>query len=533
MTTTKVKNLPLLGNITTGDKLVTERVAGATSLSTFVVKILEDTSPTLGGNLNASSYNIIDSSNRNLIRFSPVANAVNEITIVNGSTGSGPAIAATGSDGAINMRLQSKTTGVISLESTSSSPLVISSGTNFQHTTTYTMANTAASRTITIPDYNGTLMIASGEGTSGQLMVSQGAGVQKTWTTPTFPTTSVTSRKIMISDGTNWIASSETYAVPGTSGKIMQSDGTNWTSATTTGTGVPVLATSPTLVTPAIGVPSSGTLNNCTGLPISGGISGLGTGIATFLATPSSANFATAMTDETGSGALVFATSPTLVTPVLGTPTSGTLTNCTGLPVVGGGTGLASATAYAVLCGGTTSTGAHQSIASVGTSGQILTSNGASNLPTFQVKHAIQTIRSLSGASATGTTLIPADDTIPQITEGDQYLTAIITPTSASSILEVTAVINGAHSATGYLSGAIFQDAGVNALASSCISCTGNLSYNFTVKDTFVAGTTSATTIRLRIGGNTSGTFTFNGAGGNRIHGGAQMSSLVVKERSP
>lgn len=77
-------------------------------------------------------------------------------------------------------------------------------------------------------------------------------------------------------------------------------------------------------------------------------------------------------------------TSPTLTTPVLGTPSSGTLTNCTGLPVAGGGTGLASATAYAVLCGGTTSTGAFQSIASVGTAGQVLTSNGAGALPTFQ-----------------------------------------------------------------------------------------------------------------------------------------------------
>jgi hypothetical protein len=59
------------------------------------------------------------------------------------------------------------------------------------------------------------------------------------------------------------------------------------------------------------------------------GITSLGSGVATFLGTPSSANLATAVTDETGSGALVFATSPTLVTPVLGTPTSGTLSGCT------------------------------------------------------------------------------------------------------------------------------------------------------------------------------------------------------------
>jgi hypothetical protein len=67
-----------------------------------------------------------------------------------------------------------------------------------------------------------------------------------------------------------------------------------------------------------LGTPLSGTLTNCTGLPVGTGISGLGTNVAAFLATPSSANLISAVTDETGTGSLVFASSPTLVTPTLG-----------------------------------------------------------------------------------------------------------------------------------------------------------------------------------------------------------------------
>jgi hypothetical protein len=144
------------------------------------------------------------------------------------------------------------------------------------------------------------------------------------------------------------------------------SGGTGATSST--GSGAVVLATSPSLSTPALGTPSSANLQNATNLPISTGVGGLGAGVASALAVAPGFSGGIIV----GGGAL-------------GTPSSGTLTNVTGLPLSTGVTGqlpLANGGTGASLTaavGGVVYSGATAlAVSSVGTTGQIFTSTGNS-----------------------------------------------------------------------------------------------------------------------------------------------------------
>lgn len=149
--------------------------------------------------------------------------------------------------------------------------------------------------------------------------------------------------QVLTYNGTAWapaapastgLTNGSTAIASGTSGRILYNNAGTLGELDTTGSGSVVRATSPALVTPALGTPSSGTLTSCTGLPVSTGISGLGTGVATWLSSGSKAALDTLLgsTLLTSGGAL-------------GTPASGTLTSCTGLPVSTGISGLGSGVA--------------------------------------------------------------------------------------------------------------------------------------------------------------------------------------------
>jgi len=147
----------------------------------------------------------------------------------------------------------------------------------------------------------------------------------------------------------------------------------------------------------------------------------------------------------------------------------------------------------------------------------------------------VQRVISQDGAVATGTTTVPLDDTIPQNTEGVQFLTVTITPTNASNILYIDIVVFAGHSAgSSWVITALFQDTTAGALAAGmAFAGTGTqiIPMRFTHK--MVAGTTSATTFKVRVGGHQAGTTTFNGISGARYLGGVMASSITVSELTP
>jgi len=143
----------------------------------------------------------------------------------------------------------------------------------------------------------------------------------------------------------------------------------------------------------------------------------------------------------------------------------------------------------------------------------------------------VQVVNTTVTGVLTGTTVIPGDDTIPQKTEGTEFITVAITPTNSSNKLLIRAEVFASSSGATTIGTALFQDDTANALAANQNYQGTNTATN-TVNLThyMAAGTTSATTFKVRLGGNGSSTVTVNGASGSRLFGGVASSTLTVME---
>lgn len=196
--------------------------------------------------------------------------------------------------------------------------------------------------------------------------------------------------------------------------------------------------TSPTLTTPALGTPSSGTLTSCTGLPIDTGVSGLGTNVAAFLATPSSANLASALTDESGSNTVAFTTSPTFVTPTLGVASATTVNKVTFTAPATGST-LTIADGKTLTASNTlTLTGTDASSVAFGAGGTVAYT--ANKLSAFAATSSSELLGVISDETGSGALVF---GTSPAIT------TSLTTPSTSFDLINTTATtVNFAKAAT-------------------------------------------------------------------------------------
>jgi len=137
-----------------------------------------------------------------------------------------------------------------------------------------------------------------------------------------------------------------------------------------------------------------------------------------------------------------------------------------------------------------------------------------------------------TGAMTTGTGVIPNDDSIPQITEGTEFMTLAFTPKKANSRLRIDIVALVTNNSANYTSCALFRDSTANAIGAMLFTTVPSAGYYETCAFTvFVdAVATTTTTFRFRAGGSGASTVTFNGQSSARIFGGTMASSITVTE---
>ncbi len=167
-----------------------------------------------------------------------------------------------------------------------------------------------------------------------------------------------------------------------------------------------------------------------------------------------------------------------------------------------------------------------------GAAGTFITTNGSAALSFSTAGVVLQRVFTQTGAVATSTTAIPEDDTIPQITEGTEFMTLAITPLSATSILAVEVLFITSKSGAGSTVCALFRDSTANALATNwSYQSSSSEMDEMNINHSVVSGSLSATTFRVRGSGGT--TLTFNGQSSARKFGGTMASGIMITEYEP
>ena len=312
------------------------------------------------------------------------------------------------------------------------------------------------------------------------------------------PSQTSNANKYLQTDGTNSSWSALSISAGSITGTLAVANGGTGVT-TSTGTGNVVLSNSPTLVTPALGTPSALVGTNITGTATSFTASNVTTnanltgavtsvGNAASLGSFSSADLLGALTDETGTGSAVFATSPTLVTPILGTPTSATLTNATGLPlttgvtgqlpVANGGTGTATPSIVAGTNVTVTGTWPNQTIAASGGGGSGTVTSVAASVPSvFSITGSPITTSGTLAMTYSGTALPVANGGTGETSYTDGQL--LIGNTTGNTLTKATltagtgiTVTNASGSITIASTGSGGTSLGlVRAVAINCILC--------------------------------------------------------------
>ena len=256
---------------------------------------------------------------------------------------------------------------------------------------------------------------------------------------------------------------------------ILQGNGTAISAATTTGSGSVVLATSPTLVTPLLGTPTSGTLTNCTGLPVSTGISGLGTGVATALAV----NVGSAGAFVTNGGAL-------------GTPSSGTVTNLTGT---------ASININGTVGATTPNTGAFTTISASGaiTASTTIELGHASDTTLSRASAGVMAVEGVTVPTISSTNTLTNKRVTPRVNADSSNSATPTNNTDNFDITVITGQTNNITSMTTNLSGTP-TNGQMWRIAMTAASGTPSVTWGASFEDSTVTAPTALSTTRVDVG---------------------------------